>query len=88
MKQVPMGLCAAAVLSLFILFTTTAPAAAISADLATKCRQMAIKEYPPKPVGTKGGTAEAQRKYYRDCIANKGSTPESNTQNSRSAPSR
>ena len=29
------------------------PAAAISADLAKKCRDMAIKAHPPATVGTK-----------------------------------
>lgn len=88
MKQIATGLCAMAFHSLFILSSTTIPAAAISAELANKCRQMAIKEHPPKPAGTKSGTAGVERQYYRDCIANNGSMPGGNTPNPPPAPSR
>lgn len=76
MKHIATGLCVTALLGIFIISLTTIPAAAISADLANKCRQMAIKAYPPKPAGSKSGTAEAERKYYQDCISNNGAMPD------------
>ncbi len=70
------------------ILAATTPAAAISADLAIKCRQMAIKAHPPQRIGSKTGTAGEERKFYRDCLANGGSTPEDKTQNPSPTPSR
>jgi hypothetical protein len=50
---------------------TAGPAGAISADLARKCRDMAIRAHPPQPAGTRA-YAEAERLYYRACITNGG----------------
>jgi hypothetical protein len=47
------------------------PSLALSAELAKKCEGMAIKAHPPKPAGT-GAYAQAEREYFRKCIANKG----------------
>jgi hypothetical protein len=59
------------------------PAFAISATLAKTCREMAIKNYPPKRPGSKTGNADAQRRFFRDCISKNGvmpnDTPETNT---------
>jgi hypothetical protein len=49
----------------------------ISAELAKKCRALAIKAQPTKPVGSKNGAyAQAQRDYFQDCIAKGGNMPD------------
>lgn len=48
------------------------PASAITAELAKKCRELAIKAQPYRRAGTAQGTAQAERDYYRDCIAKEG----------------
>ena len=53
-----------------------APAFAVSADLAKKCRDMAIKAHPFKVAGAKAGTAAAERSYFNDCVAKGGNMPE------------
>lgn len=57
------------------------PASAISADLAKKCRAMAIKAHPPQLAGTKKGSAQAERTFYKQCITNDGAPPNDGTQN-------
>lgn len=47
-------------------------ASAITADLAKKCRSMALKAHPSVRVGSKAGTAKAQQDYYRACVAKNG----------------
>ena len=50
-----------AALVAFAVVALTSPAAsAISADLAKKCRELAIKAHPTQPAGTKSGTEGAQ----------------------------
>jgi hypothetical protein len=48
--------------------STASPAIAISADLAKKCREMAVKSHPPEPAGTKP-CAQAERDFFRNCIS-------------------
>ena len=51
----------------------TQQASAISAELAKKCRALAIKAHPPAKPGTKAaGTAKAERDYYEACLAKGG----------------
>jgi hypothetical protein len=58
-----------------VLLVETPPAAAISADLAKKCRDMAIKAHPPElPGGKPYGAAE--RDDYNKCISNNGQMPD------------
>ncbi|MGA2127521.1 MAG: hypothetical protein ABSG76_15370 [Xanthobacteraceae bacterium] len=45
-----------------------APAAAITAEVAKKCREVAVKAHPPQPAGTKN-YAQAERDTFRDCVA-------------------
>ena len=52
---------------------TLSPAVALSADLAKKCREMAIRAHPPAPAGTKA-YAQAEREFFRSCIAKNGET--------------
>ena len=60
---------AAVVVSLQILILSAAsPAIAISADLAKKCRELAVKSHPPAPAGTTP-YAQAERDFFRDCIS-------------------
>ena len=47
----------------------------ISAELAKKCRELAIKAHPTQPAGSKTGAEQAQRDYFRECIAKKGDMP-------------
>jgi hypothetical protein len=52
------------------------PAAAISADLANKCRNMAIKSHPPpSPPGNKA-YAQAEREFFRNCVSKNGQVPD------------
>jgi len=48
------------------------PAAALTVELAKKCRDLAIKSHPPPvPPGNKA-YAEAERLFFRDCVAKNG----------------
>jgi hypothetical protein len=54
-------------------FTMINPAASsISAELAKKCRALAIKAHPTQQPGKKSGYELGQREYFRDCVANEG----------------
>jgi hypothetical protein len=50
----------------------SAAQSAISADLAKKCRELAIKAHPTLPAGSKSGAEQAQRNYFRECVAKNG----------------
>jgi hypothetical protein len=53
----------------------SSPAAAISAELANKCREMAIKAHPPpSPPGNKA-YAQAEREFFRICVSQNGQMP-------------
>jgi hypothetical protein len=67
-----------AVVAICVLALPSRPASAITAELAKKCRALAIKAHPPQPAGTKTGAEQAQRDYYRDCIAKSGNMQEQN----------
>ena len=72
----------APILSALIIVTGAAsPAAAISAELANKCRDMAIKSHPPPfPLGNKA-YAQAERDFFRTCVAKRGQMPDSDAPN-------
>jgi hypothetical protein len=74
----------APILSALIIVTCAAsPAAAISAELANKCRDMAIKSHPPPfPLGNKA-YAQAERDFFRTCVTKKGQMPDSDAPNSK-----
>jgi hypothetical protein len=69
------SLCVIAAIFLFapsIAFYPASPAAALSADLAKKCRDMAIKSHPPPiPPGGKA-YAEAERAFFSECVSKNG----------------
>jgi hypothetical protein len=46
------------------------PASPITAELAKKCRALAA--HPTQPAGSKHGTEQAQRNYFRDCVDKNG----------------
>lgn len=59
-----------------VVWTAERPATAITAQLAKQCRGLAIKAHPYKLVGEKGpGSAQAQRAYFNECVANGGEMP-------------
>ena len=61
------------VLALTAYLPMVRPASAISADLAKKCRLMAIKAHPtPTPGSKPTGAEKAQRDYFRECVAKDG----------------
>ena len=66
----------AALPALIALFGAQAPAGAITAELAKKCRTMAVKEHPTPRIGTKTGEHKAQTVYFRDCVAKNGNMDE------------
>jgi hypothetical protein len=45
--------------------TSSAPP---SAELAKKCREMAVKAHPPSVAGSAKGTAQVEREYFKKCI--------------------
>jgi hypothetical protein len=47
-------------------------ASALTAELAKKCRALAIKAHPPTVPGKRTGSEQAQRDYFRDCVAKNG----------------
>jgi hypothetical protein len=54
-------------------------AEALTAELARKCRDLAIKAHPPKPAGT-NPYAEAEREFFNACVAKNGSMPDPDEQ--------
>jgi hypothetical protein len=69
---------AAIVLPIQILTLSAAPpAAAISVELAKKCRDMAIQTHPPAPAGT-SPYAAAERTFFTNCIAKNGEMGDNN----------
>lgn len=68
MKNCPKTIATLGVAIAATVFLQTKPAAAISADLAKKCRDLAIKAHPYTVPGIKSGNAEGQRVYFKDCV--------------------
>jgi hypothetical protein len=72
-KKVVMRNTASALSALFvtlqILLLSPSPTAAISVDLAKKCRDMAIKAHP---LAVPGKPYEAERDFFRQCVAKNG----------------
>jgi hypothetical protein len=48
------------------------PPKPISAELAKKCRALAIQAHPTQQPGSRYGSGHAQREYYQQCIAKGG----------------
>jgi hypothetical protein len=54
------------------LFGSSGPASAVTAEVANKCRELAIQAHPPQPAGTIP-YAEAERAYFERCVNSTGS---------------
>jgi hypothetical protein len=62
------------------------PASALTAELAKKCRDAAIKSHPPPiPPGNKA-YAQAERDYFRECVSRNGQMPDNDSQQDQSKP--
>jgi len=46
----------------------TAPASAVTADVAKTCRDEAIKAHPTSVAGAQAGSAELQREAFKACL--------------------
>jgi hypothetical protein len=80
MKKTLKTLCIFGLLGIAVNVTAPPPASAVTAELANKCRAMALKAYPRKLAGSKKGTSGAERKYFQDCVARGGTGPDDNNQ--------
>jgi hypothetical protein len=86
-REVPMTriLIALAATQLLIIGATS-HADALSAELAKKCRDMAIKSHPPPiPPGNKA-YAQAERDFFRECVSRKGQMPDNSAPQDQSKP--
>ena len=73
-KTILFGLAATQMILCAILGTPSA-ANALTAELAKKCRDMAIKSHPPPtPPGNKA-YAQAERDFFKACVARNGRMP-------------
>jgi hypothetical protein len=61
-----------AILLAATLFGSSGPANAITAEVAKKCRELAIQAHPPQPAGTIP-YAEAERASFNECVNSTGS---------------
>jgi hypothetical protein len=55
----------------------TDSASAVTVEVAKKCNALIVKAFPPREIGNPAagsakGTAQAQRNYFRKCVANGG----------------
>ena len=50
----------------------TASASAITAEVAKKCRELAVKAHPPAIAGSRTGSGQAEREFFRACVAQGG----------------
>jgi hypothetical protein len=64
-----------ATVAVVLIVSMSQPVSAITADVAKKCRELAVKAHPPAVAGSKTGTAQAERDYFRACIAKGGNMP-------------
>ncbi len=67
-----LGMLSAAAALLGTLSVPLTPAEAITAELAKKCRAMAVTAHPSARPGTRTGAQKAQNEYYRECVAKDG----------------
>jgi hypothetical protein len=76
MRNISSAFVTAFVLAQILILSASSQAAAISAELAKKCRGMAIKAHPPTQIGTTPYAA-AERDFFRDCVSKNGDMPDS-----------
>lgn len=58
----------AAVVALLSISAKAAP----TPELAKKCQRLAVKAHPPTLPGKKGGSAQAERAYFAECLRKDG----------------
>jgi hypothetical protein len=61
-----------AILLAATLIGSNGPAGAITAEVAKKCRELAIQAHPPQPAGTIP-YSEEERAYFKECVNSTGS---------------
>ena len=66
---------AVSIVIIFPLGDDNKSARALTLELAKKCREMAVKAYPPTVVGSRNGTAQKERDYFQSCVAQGGRPP-------------
>jgi hypothetical protein len=64
-----------------VVASVASPAFAVDVQLAKKCRDLAIKAHPPAVAGSKTGTAQAERDFYRTCIDHNGKVDDDDRNN-------
>ncbi len=74
MKSVTSPTVPAALVLAISLLSGPSLADATSVEVAKKCRAMAIKAHPPERAGTKA-YAQAEREFFRTCVARNGELP-------------
>ena len=68
-------LTASVLLALVIIVDAASPVSAVTASLANKCRDLAIKAHPPPfPLGN-SAYAQAEREFFSACVSQKGQIP-------------
>ena len=72
MRDLLRVLAATALCAPILALCATAPAGAISADLAKKCRDLAINSHPPPIHPGNKAYAQAERAFFADCVAKNG----------------
>lgn len=72
MGNAPTRISALLALAVAALCAAAAPVSALDPVLAKMCREKALEAHPYKPAGSSGGSAQAQRNYYNECIAKGG----------------
>jgi hypothetical protein len=72
--------CTAVVAIFSLAVAPVAPAEAITAELAKKCRDLSLKAYPYQQAGHKAGTAREQRDYFNRCVSSGGNMESAPTQ--------
>jgi hypothetical protein len=68
------ALASSIVIAVFVIGDGSTSARALTAELAKRCREMAIKAYPPVVAGSRFGTAQKERDYFQSCVAQGGRT--------------
>ena len=79
MRSILAAVAAVAISVQILILSTASPAIAISADIAKKCREMAIKSHPSARAGT-APYAQAERDFFRDCISKSENAKDSSPQ--------
>jgi hypothetical protein len=78
---------AAAVAALQILLLSVSPSFAITAELAKKCRDLAIAAHPTQLAGT-SAYAAAQRDFFNQCVVKNGDMDSSNPSGNNAPPAK